>query len=128
MTLGISLIALALVVQGYFQLAHFLQDKAQVRLFSALVDNQIALMANGDQIRMDLKKLQDAVAQETTVEQGTITLLQALVQELKDANNSGDQAAVDAVADQILANTTALAAAVASVPPAPAQPESPATT
>lgn len=95
-----------------------------LRRWRAVDDIQITLArieAQQEQISMDISKLQAAVAKETTVEQGAVTLLQELAQELKDALAGGDATAVNALADQISSNADALAAAVtANTPAAPA--------
>lgn len=69
----------------------------------------------------DLSKLQAAVTANTNAEGSAIALLQGLADELKKAN--GDQAAVDALADQISVQATALSAAVvANTPVGPPSP------
>lgn len=69
-----------------------------------------------------VQDLQAAVANDTTVEQSAITLLQGLSAQLKAAivasATAGDLTAVEAVAQQIDANSTSLAAAVAANTPA----------
>lgn len=68
----------------------------------------------------DFKPITDAVAAETSVDQSAITLLGNLSAMLTAAKN--DPAAIQAIADQITANQTALAAAVvANTPVTPAQ-------
>jgi hypothetical protein len=64
----------------------------------------------------DLSAIQTAVSNETTVEQSAILLLQKLAAEIKAS--AADPAAVKALADQINANATALAAAVTANTPA----------
>lgn len=66
----------------------------------------------------EISNLQAAVANETTVEQSAITLIQELASSLKSAP---DLAAVQVIADQINSNAAALAAAVTqNTPVAPA--------
>jgi hypothetical protein len=75
------------------------------------------------QIMATIADIQAAVANETTVEQGVITLLGQLSQELQAAIAANDPAAMQAVVDQINANSANLAAAVqANTPAAPAGP------
>jgi chromosome segregation ATPase len=89
------------------------QDLAYIRrTVDDLVDQQEAT-------RMDLSKLQAAVAQETAIDQSAVVLIQQIADALKATN--GDQAAVDALADQLSASASTLAGAVtANTPAAPA--------
>lgn len=64
-----------------------------------------------------------AVANETTVEKSVITLLQGISQQLRDAQASGDPAALDQVVSNINANTKALSDAVAANTPAAPAPQ-----
>lgn len=64
-----------------------------------------------------------AVAAETTVEQSVIALLNGISQQLKDAQASGDPAALDQVVANINANTKALSDAVAANTPAAPAPQ-----
>ena len=67
--------------------------------------------------------LKAAVEAETSVVQSAVTLLNGLAQQIKDAVQTGNAAAVEEAANQILANTAALSAAVsANTPAAPATP------
>lgn len=70
-----------------------------------------------DYIMALLDALNTAVANETTVDQSVITLLNGLSQQLKDAIAAADPAAIQAVVDQIDTNTAALSAAVAANTP-----------
>lgn len=63
----------------------------------------------------DLKTIQDAVTNSTTVEQSAITLLQGLAAQIASIKN--DPVAIQALADQINANSSALAAAVTANTP-----------
>lgn len=67
--------------------------------------------------------LQDIVTHvqsQSTVDDSIITLLQQISQQLKDANAANDPAAVQAVIDQIDANTQKLSDAVVANTPAQA--------
>jgi ABC-type transporter Mla subunit MlaD len=75
----------------------------------AVADKQEETMA-------DLAALQAEVNENTDVTQSAIALISGLSQQLKDAIASNDPAAVQAVVDQLDANTTSLADAVANVP------------
>lgn len=59
-----------------------------------------------------------AVAAESTVDDSIITLLNQIVQQLKDAQASNDPAALDAVVAGIQANTKKLSDAVTANTPA----------
>lgn len=67
---------------------------------------------------IDLSKLQAAVTNNASVEASAITAFQGLAAEIKAANASGDQAAVDALADQINTSAASLATAVTANTPA----------
>lgn len=70
-------------------------------------------------IMADLTGLQQAVANETTIEQSAIVLLNGLSEQLKNAGT--DPVALKALQDQIDASSAALAAAItANTPAAPA--------
>jgi len=64
----------------------------------------------------DLTALQQAVANETTVEQSLITLFNGLAQQLKDAGS--DPVAIQAVVDQLNQNAANMAAAITANTPA----------
>ena len=68
-------------------------------------------MSNVDQ---QVQDLQAAVANEITVEQSAITLIQNLATAIKGAASTGDLAAVETLAQEINTNAAALAAAVAA--------------
>lgn len=59
-----------------------------------------------------------AVAAESTVDDSIVTLLNSIVQQLKDAQASNDPAALDAVVASIQANTKKLSDAVTANTPA----------
>lgn len=65
-----------------------------------------------------IQDVQNAVANEATVDQSIVTLLQNIVQQLKDAQASGDPAQLDAVVASIQANTKVLSDAVTANTPA----------
>jgi hypothetical protein len=69
-------------------------------------------------IMADLTGLQQAVANETTVEQSAITLLNGLAEQLKNAGT--DPVAIQAVVDSINSSSAALAAAITANTPAAA--------
>src|SRR5215831_8895164 len=72
------------------------------------------------QMAGELDALNAEVAQNTDVTNSAITLLNGLSQQLKDALAAGDPAAIQAVVDQLDANTQSLADAVtANTPAAP---------
>jgi hypothetical protein len=64
----------------------------------------------------DLTALTDAVAKDTEVDAAAVTLLENLATMLADAKT--DPAAIQAIADSLLANSDALAAAVVANTPA----------
>lgn len=70
---------------------------------------------------IDMTKVQAALTEDSDAHAAIISLVQTLAAEVKDANAGGDQAAVDALADQISTSAKALADAVtANTPAAPA--------
>jgi hypothetical protein len=75
------------------------------RLLRQVIRNQERIMAT-------LQDVRDAVARQTTVEQSVVTLLGQISQQLKDAIAANDPAALQAVVDQIDANTKTLSDAV----------------
>lgn len=66
-----------------------------------------------------MEDLKAAVARNTSAENSVIELLKGISQQLKDAQAANDPAAVQAVIDQIDANTAAAAAAVVANTPTP---------
>lgn len=85
-----------------------LQDKMDL-----ILQNQETTMATMD----DLKA---SVARNTAVDTSIVTLLQGISQQLKDAQAQNDPAAIQAVIDQLDANTKTLSDAVtANTPSAP---------
>ena len=72
---------------------------------------------------MTIQELRDSVAAQRTVIDSAVTLLKGLHDQLVAAIASSDPAAIQAVADDLKAQTTTLASAVTEntpVPPAPA--------
>lgn len=65
-----------------------------------------------------ISDVQSAIAAQSTVEDSVITLLNGIVQQLKDAQASNDPAALDAVVASIQANTDKLSSAVTANTPA----------
>ena len=80
------------------------------------------LLTNQKKIMLDVTALQTAVANETTLDQSVITLLNTLASELQAANDAGDQTTINSIVATMQQNATALAAAVAANTPAPAAP------
>lgn len=74
------------------------------------------LLQQGSHMRTELETLKDQVAKTTTVEQSAITLLNGLSAQI--AALKGDPAALQTLADQLAAQSTDLAAAVAANTPA----------
>lgn len=64
-----------------------------------------------------IQDVQAAVAAESSVDDSIITLLNGIVQQLKDAQASNDPAALDAVVANIQANTKKLSDAVTANTP-----------
>lgn len=65
-----------------------------------------------------IQDLTSHIEAQTSVEDGVITLLQTISQQLKDAQASNDPAAIQAAIDQIDANTKKLSDAVVANTPA----------
>lgn len=74
---------------------------------------------NGENNMAVLDAITAAVTQAETVQASVIALLEGLSKQLTDAIASGDPAAVQALADQITADTAALSAAVTANTPVP---------
>lgn len=86
---------------------HFHDDENE-QLLKKILHNQTLIMQT-------LKDLQDAVAQEDTVVDSAITLIQGLAEQI--AALKPDQAAIDALATDVKAKADALAAAVTANTP-----------
>jgi len=95
---------------------HHHPDSEVVSLLKTILEKEKATMAT----LADIKAKVDA---EKTVEDSIVTLLTSVSQQLKDAIASNDPAAMQAIADELDANTAALSAAVtANTPAAPVEP------
>ncbi len=92
---------------------HFHFDSLTIDLLKEILHKENKIMAT-------IQDVQAAVAAESTVDDSIIALLNGIVQQLKDAQASGDPAALDAVVQGIQANTAKLQAAVTANTPAPA--------
>jgi hypothetical protein len=91
-----------------------------------ILDSLTQLNRRFDVMTTALENLQAAVAAEATVEASVVTLLTNLSADLQSAIASNNPAAIQAVADQITANTATLAAAVSANTVPPAAPAAPA--
>lgn len=87
------------------------QQKLILEYNKYLTITQRTIMINLDKLQADLQAETDATI-------AAVALISALVEEVKAANASGDQAAVDAIADKFAAQAKALADAVAANTPA----------
>jgi hypothetical protein len=82
------------------------------------IEGQLSLIIQqGERIMSALTDLQTAVANETTIDQSVITLLQTLAADLAAALANNDTAAIQAVVATMQQNATALAAAVSANTP-----------
>ncbi len=91
------------------------------RIEAAVADLVLALTTQGETIMADLSALQAEVTENGEVGASAAALLAGLSQQLKDALAANDPAAVQALVDELDANTAALAAAVeANTTPPPA--------
>jgi len=84
---------------------HFHFDSYTIDLLKQILHKENQIMAT-------IQDVQAAVAAESTVDDSIITLLNGIVQQLKDALATGNPAALDAVVQSIQANTAKLQAAV----------------
>jgi hypothetical protein len=71
----------------------------------------------GTQIVASIQDLQNAVAQQTTVEQSVLTFISGLRDQLQQAMQNNDQQAMQDVLDHLNANTQALSAAIVANTP-----------
>ena len=90
---------------------HFHFDSLTIDLLKQILHKENQIMAT-------IQDVQAAVAAESTVDDSIITLLNGIVQQLKDALATGNPAALDAVVQSIQANTAKLQAAVTANTPA----------
>jgi len=91
---------------------HFHFDSLTIDLLKQILHKENQIMAT-------IQDVQAAVAAESTVDDSIITLLNGIVQQLKDALATGNPAALDAVVQSIQANTAKLQAAVTANTPTP---------
>lgn len=99
------------------------------KLMETIHANQLVMLAKLDAIlkreatmAVDVSKIQADVAAQTTVTQSAVALLQQLTDALKNIPPSTDpqtQAAIDALAQSIEANTASLADAITKNTPTP---------
>lgn len=90
-----------------------------ISVLSAKLD---AILAKEEQNMATLDDITTAVANEKTVEDSVVTLLQQLSAQLQAAMASNDPAAMQAIVDQLNANAQTLADAVTSNTPTPPAP------
>lgn len=94
--------------------------------FNRLIDRLdiiIELLNKEYQYMATIQNVTDAIAAESTVDDSIVTLLNGIVQQLKDAQAAGTPAALDAVVAGIQANQAKISAAVvANTPAAPVTP------
>jgi len=98
--------------------------KDALRHISAQLDELIkltrehtaAVTKSTEEIMADLSTLQAEVNENSDVVQSAVTLIGGLAQQLRDAIAANDPAAIQALADQLDAQTNSLAEAVANVP------------
>jgi predicted RNA-binding Zn ribbon-like protein len=107
-----------------------LSELADVRASQRKIEFALAVVLEGEfKMALDLSALTAQVKANTDAEASAIHLIQTIAAEL--AANSGNQAAVDALAAQLKASADPLAAAIvantASAPAAPAAPDAPPT-
>lgn len=84
------------------------------------LDKIINLLNKEYQYMATMQNVTDAIAAESTIDDSIVTLLNGIVQQLKDAQAAGTPAALDAVVAGIQANQAKISAAVlANTPAAP---------
>lgn len=93
----------------------YFHDLETSRLLKKILKKEEIIMAT-------IQELTLAVDRNTAVDDSVITLLQGIVQQLKDAQASNDPAAIDALIVKLDANTQKMADAVTANTPAE-QPE-----
>ena len=76
------------------------------------------ILKKENQIMATIQELTSAVDRNTAVDDSVITLLEGIVQQLKDAQASNDPAAIDALITKLDANTKKMADAVTANTPA----------
>ena len=88
----------------------YFHNVSDPRVMESLARIESTLKTLGENIMADLSSITSAVAAETTVVASAVTLLTSLHDQLVAAGT--DPVALQALADQITSNTSALAAAV----------------
>lgn len=98
---------------------HFGDGDAKLdRILAAIGSLSVQITQQGKKIMATLQDLQDAVTNETTVEQGVLTLLKTLTADLTAAIATGaTPAALQDIIDQVNANAKNLASAVVANTP-----------
>ncbi len=106
------------------QAAQKANQTAVLAAIAALVSQVSAISAKVDKLMATLDDVRAAVAAERTVEDSVVTLLEGIAQQLAVAMASNDPVAMQTVVDDINANASRMAAAVAAntAPPAPPPP------
>lgn len=93
-----------------------------INLLTVQVSDQQVIIQKENKIMATMQDLNNAVAEQSSVNDSIITLLDGIVTQLKDARATNDPAALDAVVAGIQANTKKLQDAVtANTPVTPAQ-------
>ncbi len=95
------------------------------RLLAALVRNFNLNLEGAEQMAGTLQDILDRVTTIETVGDSTITLLQTLAQELRDARANDDQAKIDEIIGRMDAQAREMAEAVIANTPAAPPPEQP---
>lgn len=104
-----------------FEIHHFHHPDEDTAERLERIEQMLGQILKGEgKIMASISDVNAAVAAQTTVEQSVIALLNGISQQLKDAQASGDPAAIDQVVANINANTKALSDAVAANTPAAA--------
>jgi hypothetical protein len=82
------------------------------------IDDKLGyILRRMENIMATMEELKAAVQRNTDVDSGVVTMLQGLSQQLKDAQAANDPVAVQAVIDQLDANTKTLSDAVTANTP-----------
>ena len=95
---------------------------------AALMAELQILRQQGKLIMSALDNLKTAVTAQTTVDQSALTLIEGIASQLSTMAASNNDAALQALADELTASTTPLASAVAANTPAAPAPAATATT
>jgi flagellin-specific chaperone FliS len=89
----------------------YLHDMEVIELLKKIIKKENQIMAT-------LTELTAAVDRNTAVDDSVLTLIQGIVQQLKDAQNSNDPQAIDALIAKLDANTQKMTDAVTANTPA----------